>query len=182
MCSSVPGIAIFALVCLLSGIRSRSLYMSWDHPIYRIQPVLGIFSLGCERSMLGAGTIHQFASASCQSRGQSVGPTRSHLGGNPGVWPEAPRGISGWPSPDPLGPPLAWGDLGPPLHGSSIIMMFLQRSHTLLRALRRLRRHEAVTPRNCRRGKGFLPRGCLCREGKGPPRAALSGPEPARPD
>ena len=35
--------------------------MSWDLLIYSIQSVLGIFSLGCERSMPGVGAIHQLA-------------------------------------------------------------------------------------------------------------------------
>ena len=35
--------------------------MSWDLPIYRIQPVLRVFSLGCERSTPGAGAVCQLA-------------------------------------------------------------------------------------------------------------------------
>ena len=49
-------------------------------------------------------------------------PSRVHRGGmrhpgNPGVWPEAPRGVPGWPSPDPLGPPFARGDPSQPRAG-----------------------------------------------------------------
>ena len=78
--------------------------MSWDLPIYRIQPVLKIFFFGRERPVLGAGAVHQLALHPASRVTSLVGPTLGRPGftleghgtpGGPGCSPRrrgAPRG------------------------------------------------------------------------------------------
>ena len=91
----VLGITILAPVCLLSGIRSRSPYMFRDLPIYRIQPILGIFSLGCERSMRGAGAVHKLALLLVSLGASLSGPPGAVRGTPRGdAAPQEPRGAA----------------------------------------------------------------------------------------